>query len=252
MKLICVYFILSMVIDISAFAQTKMIINKTDGTADSVLLSSIKNIAFTSTSANHQILFQEGFENGNLSFWNARVTSPVITTLEHVSPTHSLTLPPGRADYSCIYKNFTDSLSTGTVGLELKMMKKTSTAAQAFYAVFYQKRANNPSYSRSQLVVGFGGGSQKDSLTIQNYTASPEYAYSKSIGKIKINEWHKLAIEFDFSTKKAAYFLDDMKVDERIFDLTYLDSILFGDQDTDGADIGNTYFVDDIILYKKL
>jgi len=71
-----------MVIDISAFAQTKMIINKTDGTADSVLLSSIKNIAFTSTSANRQILFQEGFENGNLSFWNARVTSPVITTLE--------------------------------------------------------------------------------------------------------------------------------------------------------------------------
>jgi hypothetical protein len=52
----------------SAFSQTKMIINKTGGTADSLLLSEIKSIAFSGSTVSGKIVLADSF-NSNINNW---------------------------------------------------------------------------------------------------------------------------------------------------------------------------------------
>ncbi len=236
-----------------AFSQTKMIISKINGTADSLLLTDIRSISFASSQQNRQILFQENFENGNLSPWLSRVTTPVITTSDYVSPSHALTLPPGRADYSCIYRQLSDTLKSGIVGIEFRMMKKDSTQRTAFYGMLFQKRSDVASYAKVQMAMGFGGSTQSDSVFAQtwNYATPNTTIFIKQIAKIQSNRWYKLGIEYNFATKVCTYLLDDTKIGEHTYDIAYFDSILFGDQDTDGADRGNVFFLDDIVVYRR-
>jgi sugar lactone lactonase YvrE len=63
-----IYFLSVMSLSLSVFSQTKMIINKNNGTADSVLLSEIKNITFTlsgsTTIPSENILYVTNEGNG--------------------------------------------------------------------------------------------------------------------------------------------------------------------------------------------
>ncbi|MCK9409911.1 MAG: hypothetical protein M0R68_12345, partial [Bacteroidetes bacterium] len=207
-------------------AQTKMYINKTSGGTDSIALSEIKGISFRSVPTDRQILFQEYFENGNLDSW-LQVSTPVISSLESVSPSHSLTLPVNRGDYCFIYKNFSDSIRSGIVGLEYYMMKKDSTVKTSFYGLLYQQQYQ--SIFNVYLLSGFVGGPRYDTLVASTWDSNtPDiYIYNKSIAKITINKWYKFNFEYDFNTQTASYFLDGIKVGEHNYPISYFDSIMF-------------------------
>jgi len=67
-RIILVILSLSLSLSHSVYAQTRMIINKTNGTADSVLLSNIKNITFGTTPVAGTIILYDSFD-ANINNW---------------------------------------------------------------------------------------------------------------------------------------------------------------------------------------
>lgn len=242
---------LFLILLLSAFclAQTKMYIKKNNNQVDSIPISEISKISFNNNDDSRIILFQENFESGNLNNWQSTSPSPVISSLHYQSPTHALTLPSSRNDYCFIYKKLDDSLFSGTVGVEYKIMKLDSLQPTVFYGLLYKRHSNWPDNFQMYILGGF----IQDSIAVATYDeANPNiHVFDKKVRKIVPGRWYKLKLEHNFDTNTGSYYLNDVKVGEYIYQIPYFDYIMFGDHDSDGTDAGNKYFLDDIIVYRK-
>ena len=204
-------------------------------------------------------IFSEDFEN-DLSKWEQNFMITVGDFYPHMRIT-------SQATYSGIYSLTTDSNRTALL-YKISPRFDSGICGVQFFLMAKAKGQINFTLELGQNGGSSGGLSQafgigfdvRDSIKSTNYDFFTGRT-DKMWGAIQPDYWYKCNVEIDFTTKKAAYYIDNQKVDEGNLptaEMYGIDRLLIfrGEMTLDERGIScsegpKPCYIDNIVLYKK-
>lgn len=225
-----------------------LVVHTKSGNSTTFSIALIDSITFSLIP--QDIIFFDDFESDSLSDYlvPSGHTLPELTDIASFSPTHSVSLKYPRNSYSTIGKTLNTSINSDIIGYNCKMMKN-NLADKSNMMIFLLTGDVNSFGAPQQINFGLY---QDSILCIVENNSNPNENVSQFVEVIQENRWYDFTIEYNFSTSKAAFFIDGAKVFESSYTAASVQHFYFGDWSSGGSPMfDKVLFIDDIKVYKR-